>query len=182
MNGALQQSNWLQFIRLDDQTLMAQCAVDCFRASGPGGQKRNKTDSAVRLRHQPTSVTVEAAESRSQHENRVRALRRLRLAIALEVRAPVRKNGDLPKELSEVLQTTQGRTISVGQRDVRYPATIAAIFDVLSAKDWRIAPTARQLGVSVSQLTRFLENDRIVWRAVQSKRQVLGLRPLTVRR
>ena len=127
-------------------------------------------------------MTVEAAESRSQHENRVRALRRLRLAIALEVRAPDRKNGDLPKELSEVLQTTQGRTISVGQRDVRYPATIAAIFDVLSAKDWRIAPTARQLGVSVSQLTRFLENDRIVWRAVQSKRQVLGLRPLNVRR
>ena len=86
MNGALQQSNWLQFIRLDDQTLMAQCAVDCFRASGPGGQKRNKTDSAVRLRHPPPSVTVEAAESRSQHENRGRALRRVRAGMEPDLR------------------------------------------------------------------------------------------------
>lgn len=160
---------------------MAQCAVDRFRASGPGGQKRNKTDSAVRLRHRPTRVTAEATESRSQHENRARALRRLRLAIALEVRAPVKKNGGLPKELAEILILSRDRAISVGRRDVRYPATIAAIFDVLFANGWQIAPTARQLSVSVSQLRRLLENDRMIWRAVQSKRQVLGLRPLSVR-
>src|SRR5204862_463400 len=63
---------------LTDDQLLAQCAVDTYRASGPGGQKRNKTSSAVRLRHHPTGLLVIAEESRSQHENKARALRRLR--------------------------------------------------------------------------------------------------------
>src|SRR4051794_41766574 len=61
---------------LTDAQLLAQCAVDTYRASGPGGQKRNKTSSAVRLRHLPSGLAVIAEESRSQHENRARALRR----------------------------------------------------------------------------------------------------------
>src|SRR5256885_7886786 len=71
---------------LTDTQLLAQCEVDTYRASGPGGQKRNKTSSAVRLRHPPTGLIVIAEESRSQHENRARALRRMRQALFLEVR------------------------------------------------------------------------------------------------
>src|SRR5258708_32653727 len=70
---------------LTDSQLLAQCEVDTYRASGPGGQKRNKTSSAVRLRHPPTRLIVIAEESRSQHENRARALRRIRQALYLEV-------------------------------------------------------------------------------------------------
>src|SRR3954471_24585124 len=73
---------------LSDDQLLAQCSVDTYRASGPGGQKRNKTSSAVRLRHPPTGLVVIAEESRSQHENRARALRRLRQALYLQVRDP----------------------------------------------------------------------------------------------
>lgn len=51
--------------------------VDTFRASGPGGQHRNKTDSAVRLTHLPSGVVVTATESRSQHQNRSVAFTRL---------------------------------------------------------------------------------------------------------
>src|SRR5438309_8314779 len=65
---------------LTDAQLLHQCAVDTYRASGPGGQKRNKTSSAVRLRHLPSGLIVIAEESRSQHENRARALKRLRQA------------------------------------------------------------------------------------------------------
>src|SRR5437660_7615871 len=74
---------------LSDAQLLAQCAVDTYRASGPGGQKRNKTSSAVRLRHPPSGLSVIAEESRSQHENRARALRRLRQAFYLRLREPV---------------------------------------------------------------------------------------------
>src|SRR4030088_414370 len=71
---------------LSDAQLLAQCEVDTYRASGPGGQKRNKTSSAVRIRHLPSGLIVIAEESRSQHENRVRALRRLRQALYLKIR------------------------------------------------------------------------------------------------
>ncbi|MYJ01125.1 MAG: peptide chain release factor-like protein, partial [Chloroflexi bacterium] len=45
--------NWLA---LPDEELLAQCRFERFRVSGPGGQHRNKTDSAVRLTHEPTGV------------------------------------------------------------------------------------------------------------------------------
>src|SRR5438128_8572068 len=74
---------------LTDAQLLAQCEVDTYRASGPGGQKRNKTSSAVRIRHPPSGLIVIAEESRSQHENRARALKRLRQAFYLKVRDPL---------------------------------------------------------------------------------------------
>src|SRR5207247_813493 len=74
------------WLTIDDAAMLKQCDVDLYRASGPGGQKRNKTSSAVRLRHAPSGITVIAEESRSQHENKARALRRLRQAIALQIR------------------------------------------------------------------------------------------------
>ena len=65
----------------DDDTLLAECRVETFRAGGPGGQHQNKTESAVRLTHLPTGITVTARDSRSQHRNRQIALARLREAL-----------------------------------------------------------------------------------------------------
>jgi ribosome-associated protein len=64
-----------------DEVLLAECDVQTFRAGGPGGQHQNVTDSAVRLVHRPTGVTVTSRAQRSQYLNKMDALRRLRLKL-----------------------------------------------------------------------------------------------------
>ncbi len=70
-----------------DAALLAECEVETFRAGGPGGQHQNKTDSAVRLRHRPTGLTVTCRAQRSQYLNKMDALRRLRLKL-VKLNAP----------------------------------------------------------------------------------------------
>jgi ribosome-associated protein len=61
----------------DRRTLEREVEVDVYRASGPGGQHVNKTESALRLRHPPSGVVVTAQDSSSQHRNRETAFERL---------------------------------------------------------------------------------------------------------
>src|SRR5262249_59575716 len=84
------------YLLVSDDALIGQCEVDRYRASGPGGQHRNKTESAVRLRHKLTGVSAIGEDSRSQLENKSHAVKRLRAAIALEVREPVVLDGYAP--------------------------------------------------------------------------------------
>ena len=70
------------------QKLLAECDVEAYRSSGPGGQKKNKTESSVRVRHLPTGVVRIATESRSQTRNREAALQRVWDAIEARRRKP----------------------------------------------------------------------------------------------
>ena len=58
--------------------MIAECNVRRLRRSGPGGQHRNKVETAVSLHHLPTGVSAEASERRSQAQNHAMALFRLR--------------------------------------------------------------------------------------------------------
>jgi protein subunit release factor A len=62
---------------LDREILEREVLVDVFRASGPGGQHVNKTESALRLTHPPSGVVVTSQDSPSQHRNRDTAFERL---------------------------------------------------------------------------------------------------------
>lgn len=168
---------WTFWTNLTDEQLLAQCAVDTYRASGPGGQKRNKTSSAVRIRHLPSGLLVIAEESRSQHENRARALRRLRQALYLKVRE------ELPLEVLagrtelQAARSAEGR-LAVGRKDARFWPAVAAVLDVLQALQGRVREAAEAVGTSTANLVAFLQTDPKVWEQVNQLRERFGHKPL----
>lgn len=169
----------IDYLTASDDALIAQCEVDRYRASGPGGQHRNKTESAVRLRHRLTGVTAIGEDSRSQAENKVHAVRRLRAAIALSVREPVRLDGPLASPRLAAL--VAGGTAPLGARTRLtgdYWAAIAELLDLLVAGDLEIAATAQRLGITTGALSKLLLHDEQVARAVNDLRRARGMRPL----
>jgi hypothetical protein len=145
---------------LTDSQLLAQCEVDTYRASGPGGQKRNKTSSAVRLRHPPTRLIVIAEESRSQHENKAKALKRLRRAFFLELR-------DAEPDPTDWLP--------VAPKDPRFWPAAGVALDVLATCRAQVSTAAERLRVTTANLVGFLESDPKLWQTANRLRTAAGL-------
>jgi RF-1 domain len=165
---------------LSDAQLLAQCAVDTYRASGPGGQKRNKTSSAVRLRHPPTGLIVIAEESRSQHENRARALRRLRQALYLKWRdelSPEALANLTSRSDYAAVRDGEGR-LYLGRKDPRFWPVVGLVLDVLHTVGARVSEAAEKLGISTGNLIDFLQSDEKVWEQANQLRRRFGLKPL----
>ena len=165
------------YLALADDKLLEQCEMDHYRASGPGGQKRNKTSSAVRLRHIPTGLAASAADDRSQNVNRGRALRRLRGAIALNLRAVVDLEAFRPSEVMAGC-LRDGGEIAVGLRDPRYFIVVAEILDLLVGCGMSVRDAAAHLGVSTARLVKFLQRDSKLWERVNALRAQAGLKAL----
>jgi ribosome-associated protein len=86
----------------DPQELLKDCDLSFLRASGPGGQHRNKVETAVRLVHRPTGVTLVASDSRSQSANRKAALARLHAKLTRQLKPrKARKPTRIPRTAKE---------------------------------------------------------------------------------
>jgi len=162
---------------LSDEELVKQCAVDNYRASGPGGQKRNKTSSAVRLRHGPTGLVAIAEEDRSQHVNKARAIRRLRESIALAVRKEVGPASYVPSELLQSYVNGAGQ-LRISEKNRDYALIISEVLDVLTVSEMRLSDTAAAIGITTAQLGEFLRRDTKLWERVNQMRQAAGMKQL----
>src|SRR5262245_57823722 len=152
-----------EWAKLTDSQLLALCEVDTYRASGPGGQKRNKTSSAVRIRHPASGLLVIAEESRSQHENREKALKRLRQALFLKLREELTSQQLAPEGLASHEDFREARNsagkLDLGRKDPRFWPAVGVVLDVLGAVQARVGEAAEVLGVSTGNLIDFLATE-----------------------
>ena len=160
---------------LSPQTLAAQCETRRTRRSGPGGQNRNKVETAIVLWHPPSGVGAEASERRTQGENLKVALFRMRVNLALEVRCPF-----APHEEPSALWRSRcplGRIVVNPEHD-DFPSLLAEALDVIESSHLDVKNAAAILGCTTSQLTKFLKNETRALLHVNEKRRALGLHPL----
>ncbi len=147
-------------LRLDDRELTSACVMTFTKGTGNGGQHRNKTASAVRLRHRATGIEATDCSERSQHRNRAIALRKLRLNMALALR--VHPAGELPR-------------LRCALDHPDYPLWVARLLDHLEEQHWELKATAGKTGHSPSSLLKLIARDPALCQYVNTRRTASGL-------
>ena len=159
---------------LPPEVLHARCQETRTRRSGPGGQHRNKVETAIVLFDPQTEISAEASERRSQADNRRMAIFRLRLNVALGFRLNP-SPGDAPSEVWSN-RCRDGR-ISINPSHDDYPALLAEALDRIVACEWDVSAAAEQLQATTSQLVRLLKHEPRAMTLVNRERRQRDLRP-----
>ncbi|MDX1973800.1 MAG: peptide chain release factor-like protein [Candidatus Sumerlaeia bacterium] len=97
----------------DEDALLAECTVETFRSSGPGGQNVNKVETAVRLIHHPSGVIINSQRHRSQYLNRKDAVEKLRKVLEERARPKKLRRESIPNRANkaERLRTKLSRAV-----------------------------------------------------------------------
>jgi protein subunit release factor B len=105
-----------------DEALLAECDVQVFKATGPGGQGVNTTDSAVRLIHRPTNIVVVGRRERSQLRNKLDCLKRLRKRIELAQRPLAKRVATKPSRSAKARRLAEKSQLSAKKSARRKPS------------------------------------------------------------
>ncbi len=133
-------------LTLDDMALSRLVKLEFTRGSGNGGQKRNKTSTAVRVVLPEYGVEASDCTERSQHRNRAAALRKLRMNLALKVRCAPQ-----PPPRSRVALTAP-----------EYPVYAARLLDNLAECGGDYRKAAEEWGVSPTSLLKSVTRDPVL--------------------
>ncbi len=163
---------------LAPDALLKECTVRRTKASGPGGQHRNKVETAIELTHTPTGITASASERRSQADNHRIALKRLRLKLAIHHRTDI-DPAELTGPPSALWQSRikSGRIV-LSQDHEDFPTLLAEALDTLAALNYDTSKAAAALGVTGSQLVKLFQKEPAVLAMVNAERAQRGLRVL----
>jgi len=160
-------------------TLLADCQFRTGRRSGPGGQHRNKVETAVVIEHLPSGLSAEATERRSQSANRLIATFRLRQRLAVELRSHWVVAGNSAAALSALWQQRAvGGRLAVASEHDDFPAILAEALDHLAYRGWNTAEASEQLAIHSTQLVKLLKKHPPALLKLNYQRQILGLKPL----
>ncbi len=157
---------------LSTDALLRDCDETAARRSGPGGQHRNKVETAVILAHRPTGIAAEASERRSRAENRSVAVRRLRVRLALGHREPPAPPSALWRS-----RLREGRIVVAPDHD-DLPALLAEALDRIVATGLSLPLAAAALGTTATQLVRLLAKEPAALENLNRLRAAAGLGPL----
>ena len=162
-------------VTLSIDALLQQCDIRRTRHSGPGGQHRNKVETAIEITHRPTGIISFAAERRSQEQNRQVAIARLRLLLAVRVRSV----GRMEVIPSAVWQTRcRNQKIACNEHHDDFPVMIAEAMDAIDSKEFDVKKAADALGCSTSQLVRFIASVPEALSIVNTQRTARSLHRL----
>ncbi len=165
------------YLNRNDTAFLQTCRFDTYMASGHGGQKRNRTYSAVRLTHLETGLSVIAEESRSQAENKIKALKRLRITLALHLRKQPSENSF--KVTDEIKSFFQGdNPLQINKKNPLYPLLCATVLDAMYLKEGKIGETSQLLYISTGRLNKFLSKDKDLLTSANELRSYFNLKPL----
>lgn len=161
---------------LEAEALMKQCEFRFGKSGGPGGQNRNKVETGAFIVHLPSELQAKATERRQQQVNRVVAMSRLRLRLALKVRTPASRDRHQPSDLW--ISRRQGNRMPVNPKHRDYPALLAEALDVIVARRWDIAGAAKIFEITMSQLSRLIYHHPPAFAMLNEGRVSVGLPPL----
>lgn len=150
--------------------LLRACTLKGFQGSGPGGQHRNKTNTGVLLTLRDFNLEIKSCEGRSAYENKIHALHRMQMALALQVRCEP-ANPEIP---------FPGSNGHIQTSNALFPLFVAHVFDIMESKGGDTKSAAAAFKLTPSALVKILRQDKACATKLQGNRKQNGQRPLSL--